>query len=151
MKLRSIFLLFIVFSQFCFSQNDWENEIMFEQNKLRSRVPSYSYENHTDALEGNRDKSRIQSLNGTWKFNYVGKSQNRPTDFINKEFDGKSWSDISVPSNWELQGFGQPIYTNIIYTFTPDIKNGGKKGLQLYGASSTSISIYRKIQRQSCW
>lgn len=146
MKLHSIFLLFIVFSQFCFSQNDWENEIMFEQNKLRSRVPSYSYENHTDALEGNRDKSRIQSLNGTWKFNYVGKSQNRPTDFINKEFDGKSWSDISVPSNWELQGFGQPIYTNIIYPFTPDIKNGGKRDFSYMGPHPPQFPFIEKYR-----
>ncbi|WP_227806480.1 hypothetical protein [Algibacter lectus] len=54
------------------AQNDWENELMFEQNKLRSRVPSYSYTNHADALEGNRENSRIKSLNGTWKLSMLG-------------------------------------------------------------------------------
>jgi beta-galactosidase len=94
---------------------------MFEQNKMNARVPSYSYTNVKDALSGNRDKARVKSLNGIWKFNYVGKSEDRPTNFMSKEFNGNAWDDIEVPSNWELKGFGQPIYSNIIYPFTPNI------------------------------
>ncbi|WP_165732645.1 glycoside hydrolase family 2 TIM barrel-domain containing protein [Polaribacter sp. 20A6] len=142
----SIVFLLILISQMTFSQNDWENELMFEQNKLRSRVPSYSFTNHADALEGNRDKSRMQSLNGTWKFNFVEKSQNRPTDFINKDFNGENWSDIAVPSNWELQGFGQPIYTNIIYPFTPDIKNGGKRNFNYMGPHPPQFPFVEKYR-----
>ncbi len=103
------------------AQNDWENELVFEKNKMNARVPGYSFENVEDALEGNRDKARIKSLNGTWKFNYVDRSEDRPTDFMTPDFHGQEWSDISVPSNWELVGFGQPIYTNITYPFTPNI------------------------------
>ena len=77
MKINPLIVL-LLFSQLIFSQNDWENELMFEQNKLRSRVPSYSYKTHTDALEGNRENARIKSLNGTWKFHFSEKSQNRP-------------------------------------------------------------------------
>ncbi|MGJ8744007.1 glycoside hydrolase family 2 TIM barrel-domain containing protein [Polaribacter sp.] len=142
----SIVFFLVLISQFCFSQNDWENELMFEQNKLRSRVPSYSYTHHADALIGNRDKSRMQSLNGTWKFNYVGKSQDRPTDFIKKDFKGENWSDILVPSNWELQGFGQPIYTNIIYPFTPDIKNGGKRNFNYMGPHPPQFPFIEKYR-----
>ena len=39
------------------------------------------------------------------------------------DFKGSDWNTIEVPSNWELKGFGQPIYTNINYPFTPDILN----------------------------
>ena len=42
------------------------------------------------------------SLNGEW-------------DFC---FDGQ-WHQIRVPGNWEVQGFGTPIYTNIPYEFCP--------------------------------
>ncbi|WP_303317277.1 glycoside hydrolase family 2 TIM barrel-domain containing protein [Flavivirga abyssicola] len=116
-------------------QNDWENELMFEQNKLRSRVPSYSFVNHQDALIGNRETSRMQSLNGLWQFNFVEKSSERPQDFITKDFEGnsKEWKKIPVPSNWELQGYGQPIYSNIIYPFTPNIQNGGKRNFSYLG------------------
>ncbi len=103
-------------------QNDWENELVIEQNKLPSRVPSYSYENAQDALVGNRENSRMQMLNGKWMFNFVDKSEIRPQDFYSQNFQGgDDWAEIQVPSNWELQGYGQPIYTNIVYPFTPNI------------------------------
>lgn len=102
------------------AQNDWENEFVFEKNKLKARVPSFSYTNMNDALEGNREKSRTLSLNGSWKFNFVEKEEDRPMDFMAKDFAG-NWDNIDVPSNWELKGYGQPIYSNIIYPFTPNI------------------------------
>lgn len=135
MKIKHLVLSLLVLftSQFVFSQNDWENELMFEKNKMRSRVPTYSFENTDDALEGNRDKSRMKSLNGTWKFNFVEKSEDRPTDFMAKDFRGKGWNDIPVPANWELEGYGQPIYSNIIYPFTPGILGGNLKSTSYMG------------------
>ncbi|WP_282136382.1 glycoside hydrolase family 2 TIM barrel-domain containing protein [Seonamhaeicola maritimus] len=129
-----IVVLFIVLPIFSLlgQQNDWENELMFEQNKMDARVSSYSYENHKDALKGDRLSSRIKTLNGLWKFHFSEKSQDRPKDFYSKEFDGK-WNDIPVPSNWELEGYGQPIYSNIIYPFTPDILNGGSRHFSYLG------------------
>ena len=119
-KILLSFILFIHF-QLLVAQNDWENEHVFEQNKMLARVPSYSFENTEDALNGDRWKARVKSLNGLWKFNFVEKSEDRPTDFTGKDFKGIGWKDIEVPSNWELQGYGQPIYTNIVYPFTPNI------------------------------
>ncbi|PKQ61037.1 glycoside hydrolase [Labilibaculum filiforme] len=121
-KTLLLFGLFLfAFSQFAMAQNDWENELMFEKNKMEARVPTFSYTNAKDALSGDRNKARVKSLNGIWKFNDVGKSEDRPTDFMTNDFTGENWNDIEVPSNWELKGFGQPIYSNIIYPFTPNI------------------------------
>jgi beta-galactosidase len=146
-KKSSIFVLLAVFFvQFISSQNDWENELMFEQNKLRARVPSYSYKSHKDALIGNRETSRMKSLNGAWKFNYVGKSSERPQDFMSKDFQGENWNDIPVPSNWELQGHGQPIYTNIIYPFTPDIMNGGTRNFNYMGPHPPQFPYVEKYR-----
>ncbi|WP_163397315.1 glycoside hydrolase family 2 TIM barrel-domain containing protein [Flavobacterium fluviatile] len=120
-KIAHILFLCLVSVQWVVAQNDWENEFVFEQNKMESRVPSYSYKNAADALKGKREASRMQSLNGMWKFNFVDKSEDRPMDFMAKDFKGANWKDIPVPSNWEMQGYGQPIYTNITYPFTPNI------------------------------
>lgn len=120
-KSLSLLLLFFTMVSFSFAQNDWENEYVFEINKLKARVPAYSYLNAADALTFDRNKARVKSLNGIWKFNFVDKSEDRPSDFMNSDFKGTGWNDIEVPSNWELKGYGQPIYTNIIYPFTPDI------------------------------
>lgn len=105
MKNKLILLALILFSatQFLCAQNDWENELMFEKNKMNSRIQTYSFENAEDALEGNRDKARIKSLNGTWKFNFVEKSEDRPIDFMAKNFNGRGWNDIEAPSNWCLK------------------------------------------------
>ena len=121
---------------------------MFEQGKLRARVPSYSFTSHKDALIGDRDASRIKSLNGTWKFNFVEKSSVRPQDFIEKGFNGdsKNWKDIPVPSNWELQGYGQPIYSNIIYPFTPDIETGGKRNFNYMGPHPPQFPFIEKYR-----
>ena len=121
MRKGYILIAFLLCGHYLSAQLDWKNELVFEKNKLPARVSSCSYSSEQDALLGNREKARIKSLNGKWKFKYVGKEEDRPIDFMAEEFSGSGWSDIEVPSNWELYGFGQPIYTNIIYPFTPNI------------------------------
>jgi beta-galactosidase len=63
------------------------------------------------------------SLNGTWKFHYVDTPGARPNGFEAESFDVSSWDDIPVPSNWERQGFGYPIYVNVPYPFEIDEPN----------------------------
>ena len=48
----------------------------------------------------------------------LGKHPNlRPVGFYQNDFDTKVWDDITVPSCWELKGYGTPIYTNVTYPF----------------------------------
>jgi beta-galactosidase len=58
-----------------------------------------------------------KSLNGTWKFYYVNTPEERPIDFFKPNFNDWTWKELAVPSNWELKGFGIPIYTNVLYPF----------------------------------
>jgi len=50
----------------------------------------------------------------------VRNAADRPTEFWHNDFDDSSWNLIPVPSNWEIVGYGVPIYTNISYPFDPD-------------------------------
>ena len=102
---------------------DWENEVLFEINKLPSRVASFSYENVGDAVSGDRKNARVRSLNGIWNFKFAPRVEDRPLNFMGSDFAGDGWDSITVPGHWELQGFGQPIYTNITLPFTPGILN----------------------------
>ncbi len=52
------------------------------------------------------------SLNGTWKFLYCESPYDVPQDFFATTFNDRKWSDIEVPSNWEMQGFGQAFFRN---------------------------------------
>lgn len=52
------------------------------------------------------------SLNGTWKFFYCESPYDVPQDFFKTTFNDRRWSSIEVPSNWEMQGFGQAAFRN---------------------------------------
>lgn len=68
------------------------------------------------AVNGDRTKSPyFKSLNGTWKFHYVPRYDERPMDFHKNGFNVSNWDDIKVPSNWELEGFGYPFYVGSGY------------------------------------
>ena len=61
-----------------------------------------------------------QSLNGQWKFHWVKRPAERPTDFYRTDFNDSAWPTIPVPANWEREGYGVAIYTNSKYPFHPD-------------------------------
>ncbi|WP_205783203.1 glycoside hydrolase family 2 TIM barrel-domain containing protein [Flagellimonas allohymeniacidonis] len=87
---------------------------------MPSRATSVSYENEEAALKAFRKESkRYKSLNGNWKFSWAPIPEKAPKNFFRKDFDDSDWNSIPVPSNWELQGYGTAIYTNIRYPFTP--------------------------------
>lgn len=98
--------------------NLWENPEKFEINKEAPHAPFMLYADKSAAQANNYTKSSFyQSLNGTWKFVYAEKQANRIKDFYSTKLDDRAWSNIAVPSNWELKGFGTPIYTNVVYPF----------------------------------
>ena len=89
---------------------------------MAARATSYSYYSEKDALSGERERSRMMSLNGSWMFNFVEDDELRPLDFSGVDFKGsEGWKEIPVPSNWEMEGYGQPIYVNMAYPFSPNV------------------------------
>ena len=97
---------------------DWENPEVFQINREKAHASFYRFQDRAKAMENDYTASPFyQSLNGTWKFNWVKRPADRPVFFYKEAFDVSAWEDIAVPSNWELKGFGIPIYTNIIYPF----------------------------------
>ena len=120
-NLLKIFLAILIFfnSDMVYAQSvDWENPKMFDQNKEAPHATLMPFKSEDAALSQKRNESvYYQSLNGTWKFNWVRKPADRPLDFYNPSFDVSSWDDIPVPSNWELEGYGIPIYVNHQYEF----------------------------------
>jgi len=101
------------------STPDWENPHVFGIGKELARASYTPYADQRAAL-AKEPSSLTESLNGSWKFNWVKRPELRPMDFYKPEFDVSGWKDIPVPSNWEMQGYGTPIYTNITYPFKRD-------------------------------
>jgi len=103
---------------------DWENPEMIGQNKEPPHCTLLPYADTETAITGTREACPyFKLLNGQWKFNLVKKPGHRPRQFYMPDYDVGDWNDIPVPSNWELQGFDIPIYTNVIHPFSPENPN----------------------------
>ncbi|KAF3386840.1 Beta-galactosidase [Penicillium rolfsii] len=92
------------------SPNDWENPRVFQRNKLAARafyIPDTSL-----------------SLNGRWDFHYAlspflaPEVDSHPNS--DSSVDPKEWTSITVPGHWQVQGHGQPNYTNTVFPFPCD-------------------------------
>ncbi len=100
---------------------DWESPAVFGRNKEPAHCTYIPYADTETALKNNPAQSPYYfSLNGTWKFNWFKKPSERPINFYKDRYIVRKWNDIVVPGNWELQGFGIPMYTNIDYLFPAD-------------------------------
>lgn len=112
------FLSLAVVAQEKKTVNDWENPEVFQINREPARATFLPYADEPSAIADDYARSLwFLSLNGNWKFNWSPTPDERPKDFFKTNFNTTNWKEISVPSNWELQGYGIPIYTNITYPF----------------------------------
>jgi len=100
---------------------DWDNLSVIGRNKEPAHCTLIPYPDRESALDGTREASPFHlSLNGDWKFHWVRKPADRPRDFFEPAFDASGWDTIPVPSNWQMHGYGIPIYTNVRYPFRPN-------------------------------
>ena len=105
------------------SHDDWENERIYAINKEEGRATFIPFANSEEMKADpaytrpweRTHSSRYLLLNGNWKFNWVKQPSERPVDFYKTSYDVSGWKEIPVPSNWEMHGYGTPIYTNITY------------------------------------
>lgn len=94
----------------------WEDPKISQINKEKPRASFVPYISKEQAMTDDIWSSPfVQSLNGTWKFHLSQNPDERPFWFFKDDYRIKDWDDIAVPSNWELQGFDYPIYTNVAY------------------------------------
>ena len=101
---------------------DWENPRVFGINKEPAHATLHAFPTLKQAESDDRNEKDefTQSLDGLWKFHWAPDPDHRSLDFFKPGFDVSSWRQIPVPSNWEMQGYGTPIYTNITYPFIMD-------------------------------
>lgn len=110
---------------------EWQDPAVFEVNKLypRANIPQ-------NRLLSD-DNMSVKSLDGRWKFHYVANADERPTDFFRTDFDDSNWDSIPVPGNWELNGYGVPVYVNT----TNDFDNSALPKVPVKG---NAVGSYRK-------
>jgi beta-galactosidase len=101
------------------SYPEWEDLDIVGVNKEEPTTTFYHHQK-SDASKKWSALPNYKSLNGTWKFNHVNKPSDRPKEFYTSTFDVSNWDETQVPSDWQMNGYDFPIYTNIVYPFPID-------------------------------
>ncbi|PMG38921.1 beta-D-galactosidase [Vibrio splendidus] len=97
------------------SAREWENQHITHHNVIEAHAPLNGYTSLAEAVTKN--SSNTLSLNGIWKFQLFDSPELVSEEVVSEHFDDSIWESIVVPSNWQMQGFDKPIYTNVKYPF----------------------------------
>ena len=96
----------------------WQDPAVFQIGREPPRASFTPFPAADAAVAGRpEDSPRRLSLNGDWKFHFVPRPADRPEGFFEPGFDDSAWDEIAVPSNWELLGYGYPVYRDESYSF----------------------------------
>lgn len=124
---KYIISLFAVLAGFSSLQaqsfKEWQDASVNAVNRLPMHTAWFPYMNADQAQRPKEKASNYLSLNGVWKFNWVKDADQRPTDFFKQGYNDRGWDTMPVPGMWELNGFGDPQYTNIGYAWQYQFKN----------------------------
>ena len=110
-----LILLFII-CHLTFSEaqehHDWEDNHVLQINREPARAYFIPF--------GEQKGDRMLSLNGLWQFRWTKTPDERIKDFYRTDYDASSWATLPVPANWEVNGYGTPIYISAGYPFKID-------------------------------
>jgi len=104
---------------------EWDNPSISHVNREKSHTGALPMTSETDVVKNDLTLSPYyQSLDGKWKFNWVKKPSLAKTNMCEKDYNDASWTDIDVPSSWQVWGlkhnksWDKPLYCNVAYPFS---------------------------------
>lgn len=93
-------------------RRDWENPGVTQLNSLEAHPPFCSWRSADDART-NQHSTQLRSLNGQWQFAWFPAPEAVPESWLTSDLPQADI--INVPSNWQMDGYDAPIYTNVTY------------------------------------
>ena len=105
-------ILYMMQSVLCMEHHDWEDNHVLQINREPARAYFIPYAKHKG--------DRMVTLNGEWQFRWTKTPNERIRDFYRTDFDASTWDKLAVPANWEVNGYGTPIYISAGYPFKID-------------------------------
>ncbi|MCR8642753.1 beta-galactosidase subunit alpha [Paenibacillus sp. N1-5-1-14] len=96
----------------------WENIEVSHQNRMKPRAFFHSFASKEKALMNEPGYTHhYKNLNGSWKFLFLSAPEYSPIGFEQSTYEAKAWDSITVPSNWQLEGYGKMHYSDLWYNF----------------------------------
>lgn len=118
----------------------WENPLIIGENKLSGHNLALPHDSGSAQAEYDASPYKL-TLNGTWKFYWQTGIVNLPDNFFGREFDDSGWDDTAVPSVWQMNGYGKPIY---LCAFLPKAVSTKKREIPKVYRDKNEVGIYRR-------
>ncbi|HEJ6663339.1 TPA: beta-galactosidase [Klebsiella oxytoca] len=94
------------------AREDWQNQTITHLNRLPAH-PTFASWRDTDAARKNQPSVFRRRLDGQWQFSWARSPFDVDARWLEDDLpDSRS---TPVPSNWQMQGYDAPIYTNVRY------------------------------------
>ncbi len=104
---------------------EWDNPLKTSVNRETAHTLAIPMASDDDVAQNDMTRSPYyQSLDGVWKFYWVGVPANANNAWCAKDYNDASWTDIDVPSSWQVWGlhhnksWDKPLYCNTSYPFS---------------------------------
>ena len=116
---------------------EWESPEELSLNKEQPKAWFFTFRSEENARKVLPENSEYYlSLDGKWKFHWVGNPEERPQEFYKTDYDVSAWDEVDVPMNWNVYGlqkdgnqkYGTPIYVNQPVIFKHSVAVGDWKG-----------------------
>lgn len=149
--MRRLILNFIALAMFVSAfadgkHHDWEDNHVLQINREPARAYFIPY--------GVSKGDRTLSLNGDWQFRWTKTPEERITDFYRTDYDASGWKTLTVPANWEVNGYGTPIYVSAGYPFKidpPYVTREPKKDWTTYVERNPTGQYRRTFTLPAAW
>ncbi|MDZ7320129.1 beta-galactosidase [Kosakonia sacchari] len=94
------------------AREDWQNQTITHLNRLTAH-PTFSSWRDLHAAKENQPSAQRRKLDGQWQFSYARSPFEVDARWLESDLaDSRS---TPVPSNWQMEGYDAPIYTNVRY------------------------------------
>jgi beta-galactosidase len=97
----------------------WQDPGVFERGQEPPHATLTPYSTVDQALLGG-GSPWLRTLNGQWRFHWAATPGQAPAGFERPDFDVSDWDEVRVPGDWQLQGYGHPMFRNIAHPFPAD-------------------------------
>lgn len=104
---------------------EWDDPKVSHVNREEAHTVSIPFGKASDVSTNDMSTSPYyMSLDGTWKFYWVGNPTQASKTFCSKDYNDASWTNIDVPASWQVFGlhnkknWDKPLYCNVAYPFS---------------------------------
>ena len=114
-----------VSAQTTITGKEWDDPLKTSVNRETAHTLAIPMASDNEVVQNDMKSSPYyQSLDGVWKFYWVGLPTSAKAEWCAKDYDDTSWTDMDVPSSWQVWGlrhnksWDKPLYCNTSYPFS---------------------------------